>query len=68
MSPAHIAYVADQARRHGVTVLFFQQDLDPRQAETLNRSMGTRMVNINPLSADWEAQISTVIDALTSAR
>ena len=68
MSPAHIAFVAEQARKNGVKVLFFQQDLDPRQAETLNRSMGTRMVNINPLSADWEAQISSVIDALSSSR
>lgn len=68
MSPAHLAEVAEQAAKDGVTILFFQQNLDPRQAETLNKAMGTRMVNINPLSADWEAQISSVIDALTSSR
>lgn len=64
VSPQHIARMTEQARANNVTLLFFQADLDSRQAETLNAAMGTRMVTINPLAYDWSHQLGIVTDAL----
>lgn len=64
MSPKHLAEVVEQAKAKGVKVFFFQKEYDSRQAETLNNQMGTRLVTINPLAYDWEAQLTAVADAL----
>lgn len=66
MSPRHLAEVTEEARRHNVRVFFFQSEFDSRQAESLNRAMGTRMISINPLGADWEAELNTVVDAIVA--
>ena len=65
VSPRQMARVTDEAREHGVRVFFFQADYDSRQAATLNKAMGTRMVTINPLAYDWEAELTKVADELT---
>lgn len=66
MSPAHLARITAEARGHGVRVLFFQAEYDTRQAESLNAALGTRLVTLNPLASDWEAQLNKAIDAITA--
>lgn len=55
----------DEARSDSVKVFFFQKEYDSRQAENVNREIGSRIVNINPLAYDWEEQILLVADELT---
>lgn len=53
-----------KAKEKGVKVFFFQKEYDTRQAETLNKEMGTTLININPLDYDWEEQIERIVSAL----
>ncbi len=56
--------VIEEAREHGVRVFFFQQEFDSRQAETLNKEMGTELITINPLDYGWQKQIEQIVSAL----
>lgn len=64
VSPRQIAHIAEEAQEHGVRTFFFQADYDSRQATTLNEAMGTRMLSINPLEYNWEAELTKIADAL----
>ena len=68
MSPRRLAEVCAEARSHGVRVLFFQREYDSRQAEALNTQMGTRLVTVNPLAADWEAELTKIVDNLSTEK
>ena len=56
--------LVDEAREDSVKILFFQKEYDSRLASTLNESMGTRLVTINPLDYDWDGQIMLIVDEL----
>lgn len=56
--------VIEEAREDSVKVFFFQKEYDSRQAESLNREIGSRIVDINPLAYDWEQQLILVADEL----
>lgn len=56
--------VIDEARDDGVKVLFFQKEFDSRQVESLNKELGTQMVEINPMSYDWEKELDRIVSAL----
>jgi len=56
--------IIDRASADGIRVMFIQADFDSRQAETLGRETGAKVVTINPLSRDWESQINLITDAL----
>ncbi|MCH5346404.1 MAG: zinc ABC transporter substrate-binding protein [Muribaculaceae bacterium] len=57
----------DAGRKHGAKVFFFQKEMDSRQAEAVNAQIGLRRVDINPLDADWEADINKIVDAIAGA-
>lgn len=67
-SAPQLARVIDEARGKGVKVFFFQKEYDSRQAGSLNASMGTRLVTVNPLDYDWESQLGAAVDALAPRR
>ncbi len=54
----------DSARTSGARVVFFQKEIDSRQAETANRQIGATMVNINPLSYNWDKEIYNIANAI----
>lgn len=58
--------VIDMAAEHKVKVFFYQKDLDSRQAETLGAQLDLEKVNINPLSHDWEKEITAIADAIAA--
>lgn len=64
VSPRQLAEKAEKAKDAGVKVLFFQREYDSRQAATLNKMMGTRLVDINPLDHDWLSQLNLAADEL----
>ena len=54
----------DDAKAHNATVMFFQKDIDSRQAQVANEQIGAEFVSINPLSYSWDKEIETITDAL----
>lgn len=64
MPARHLAQVTDSARARGVRVFFFQKEYDSRQAEVLNRQMGTRLVTVDPLAADFDDELVRVASEL----
>lgn len=65
ISAMRLKELVDSAAAGGVRVFFFQREFDSRQAETANERIGSRLVTINPLSRDWEAQMNLLVDELT---
>lgn len=65
ISPRHVKSILDNVRNENVKVFFFQKEFDSRQAVTINESMGTRLVLIDPLAYDWISQLETIADELS---
>lgn len=65
MSARQVRHIIDHAKADNVHVFFFQRENDPRQAETVNAAIGSRLVLINPLDYQWEQQITLIADELT---
>lgn len=56
----------DMARESKAHVLFVQREFDSRQAEAIGEELGVKMVKINPMSYDWEAELENIADAIAS--
>lgn len=56
----------DSAKASGAGILFFQKEIDSRQAETANEQIGAKLVNINPLSYNWDKEIKQIANAIAS--
>lgn len=63
-SPAHLKALIDLCKAENVHVIFVQPEFDRRNAETIARQTGTKVVPINPLSYDWETEMLNVAAAL----
>lgn len=63
-SPAHLKALIDLCKAEDVHVIFVQPEFDRRNAETIARQTGTKVVPINPLSYDWETEMLNVAAAL----
>ena len=61
------AQVLDGIRRAQPVVFFVEQGADPARAEMVGRTVGLNPVEINPMSADWEGEMSRTVDALAGA-
>lgn len=64
-SPTHLQTLIRNCRRDKVKVIFVQQEFDTRNAQVIAREVGARIVPINPLSYDWEQEMTHIIQALT---
>lgn len=56
-----------EARNLGIRTIFVQPEESRRHAEILAEAIGARVVEIDPLAADWEAEIRRVADRLVTA-
>lgn len=56
----------DAARASGARIFFYQRDFDSRQISAVNEQIGAKMVEINPMSYDWDDEIKRVADALAA--
>ena len=57
-------WVIDTCKDEKVHVIFVQPEFDRRNAELIAKQTGTRVVDINPLSYDWEAEMMHTAKAL----
>lgn len=65
MSVSSIASVIEKARNENAGIMFYQKEFDNRQAETISKNIGARLVRINPVEYDWENELSIIVDELT---
>lgn len=63
-SPSHLKELIDLCQREDVRVIFVQPEFDHRNAEIIAHETDTRIVPVNPLSYDWEAEMLAVAQAL----
>lgn len=64
MSISSVSGVIDRALADSVKVMFYQREYDSRQAEMVGKSVGSRLVAINPGGYDWENELKMIVDEL----
>ena len=65
-SPARMKELIDLARDKKIKTIFIQAEYDVRNAESLSRETGARLVVINPMNHDWPAAVMEVAEAVGS--
>ena len=72
-SPQRLAAVAEEAKEHGATTIFFETLVSPKVAETLAREVGAQTAVLDPLegltdeNADYFSVMRANLTALTTA-
>ncbi len=66
-SAAHLKNLVDVARQENIRTIFVQKEFDQENARTLARELDARIVQIDPLSEDWEAEMYHILDKLTGS-
>ena len=64
-TPRHIMQVTAQAKKKGTQVFFYQREFDSRVVQSVNDDIKARLVEISPMSYEWERQMTLIIDALS---
>ena len=63
-SAAHIKAVIDTARSENVAIVFVQREFDSKNAMTVAREIGARVVTIDPLSYEWRKELLNIADEM----
>ncbi len=63
-SPSYLKELMDLCKNEDIHVIFVQPEFDVRNAETIARQTGTKVVPINPLSYEWAKEMSITARAL----
>jgi len=56
-TPAHMRALIEISKIEKIGVIFVQPEFDKRNAEVVATELGARVVEINPLSYDWEKEM-----------
>lgn len=64
VTPRRIGQVVEEAKNAHAQVFFYQKEFDSRAARSVNEQMRINMVEISPMSYDWESQIIKISTAL----
>ena len=64
--PRALAERIEEARAEGIRAIFVQPQEDRRQAEIVGAALGARLVEIDPMGRDWEANLSAVTAAMVA--
>lgn len=63
-SPSRMKQLTDIARARGIKSIFIQAEYDVRNAQSLSRETGARLVVINPMNRKWPEAVEEVAEAL----
>ncbi len=63
-SPARMKELIDLAREKGIKSIFIQAEYDLRNAGSLSRETGARLIVINPMNKDWPEAVTEVARSL----
>ena len=58
-SPQRLAEVADEAKEHGATTIFFETLVSPKVAETIAREVGAKTAVLDPLEGLTDGSAAT---------
>jgi len=67
-SADHLARLVDTCRSEGVKVVFVQKEHSGGAARSIAQEIGAQVVEINPLSEDWEGEMLRIATALSGQR
>lgn len=65
-SPAQLQSLIDQCQAEEVRIIFVQPEFDRRNAKIIAQQTNTQVVDVNPLSYDWEEEMLKTARALTT--
>lgn len=63
-SPAHLQSLIKLCREKNAKVIFVQQEFDMRNAETIAKELGVRVIPVNPLNYNWTEEMTNTAKAL----
>lgn len=63
-SAAYMKEITDLAQKEGIRTIFVQQEFDTRNAMIIAGETGAHIVQINPLSEDWAAEMKSIATKL----
>ncbi|MBU1039643.1 MAG: zinc ABC transporter substrate-binding protein [Proteobacteria bacterium] len=66
-SPRRLGALIAQAKTTGVKVIFVQPQMSRRTAESIAQALGARVLVVDPLAADWAANLRAVAGVFRSA-
>lgn len=62
---SHFRDLVDLAKNENIGIIFVQKEYDQENARTLAREIGAEIVSIDPMSADWIHEMSSLMGKLT---
>lgn len=66
-SPARLAALIERGRRAGLAAVLGQRGMPPKSVEILAGALGAKVIEIDPMAADWQANLRRVADAVAEA-
>ncbi len=63
-TPKRMQEIIDICRDNNITTVFYQAEIDSRQAEIIAREIGGEVYMINPLEENYQENIKKIIEAL----
>lgn len=66
-SPAHMKDIIERSRSRGIKTIFVQQEFDQRNAGIIAEELGASIIQLNPLSENWAAEIRSISSKLNKA-
>jgi len=64
-SPEQLKQLIETAKEKSIKTVFIQQEFDRKNAETIVKETGCRLIVINPLSYDWGKEMINIAKALS---
>jgi len=66
-SPKHMQWMVDLGKEENITAIFVQKQFDQRNASVLAGEIGARVIRIDPLSANWSAEMIHIAEQLKAS-
>jgi uroporphyrinogen-III synthase len=63
-SPAHLRDLIEICKEEEVRIIFVQPEFDRRNAEIIAKQTNTNIVDVNPLSYNWEKEMIHIANSL----
>lgn len=67
-SPSQLKQLIDKAKAENIRVIFVQQELDTKNAETIAKEIGGKTIPINLLSYHWSEEMIKIAKALAEEK
>lgn len=66
-SPKHMRSIVEEARAENIRIIFIQKEFDAENAQQLAREIGGEVVQIDPLSEQWDQQLKAIAKKIAAS-